>query len=388
MTKLFQPFRSLGLITNGLPVDIQARGQKYFLTTVINSTFQIYDGEKLGLLFVGEEALGQIFSLCSYKDNTFVCTDTELLVYKRQKVQKRIKVQFQCDRLLVVGNILTLVGQKSIQLLGIDGLVGEKSIKDLELEAQVSNLCFNDDITALIHPSTYLNKILVAIGNSIELWNIDLYKKVHSFPEFPSMITTLVQSPALDTIAIGLLDGTVILYNLKIETQILKFQQQGPATCISFRTDGEHIMATSNNTGDVYLWDLGSKKLVYTMTSCHKGAINTCFFYHGMPLLLTSGGDNSIKQWLFDGQDKSPRLLKQRSGHESSPTKIQFMSPTTLLTSGLDSTVRFTSVVRDAQNTELSQGSLEHKSKKYGVEIEDLRLPNITQFAYSNHINR
>ena len=385
---LFQPFRALGYVSSHLPIDIQARGNKYFLTLGIGTTFQIYGGEKLNLLFVGEEA-GLINALCSHKDFTFVATNDELLVYRRQKIQKRIRITLLVQQLMVVGNLLVLIGEEEFSMLSLEDLIkDDKVTSELETECHVSKISFGAEITALVHPSTYLNKVLVALGQRWELWNIDSYSRVHSFKEFSSDITVMVQSPALDVVAIGLLDGSIVLYNIKQDKEIMKFRQESKVTCISFRSDGEAIMATAGNNGDVFLWDLNEKRLVFTMTNAHKGSIHTCFFYHGMPLLLTSANDNSVKQWLFDSLDKSPRLLKSRSGHEKAPSSIEFCTPTSLLTTGLDSTVRFTSIIRDSQNTELSQGSLEHKSKKYNLEIEQLRLPQVVQFAYNESKQR
>ena len=39
---------------------------------------------------------------------------------------------------------------------------------------------------------------------------------------------------------------------------------------------------------------------------------------------MTSGGDNSVKQWIFDNQDGTARLLKFRAGHSAPPTHVTF----------------------------------------------------------------
>lgn len=51
--RLFVPFRAIGYVTNEVPFNIQARGQAYFLTTCVGTTFHIYDVAKMNLLFVG-----------------------------------------------------------------------------------------------------------------------------------------------------------------------------------------------------------------------------------------------------------------------------------------------------------------------------------------------
>jgi U3 small nucleolar RNA-associated protein 21 len=64
---IFAPFRAIGYITSSIPIEIQSRGQQYFLTTSIGSTFQILDGEKLQLLFVGDSLNQTIKAVSSYK---------------------------------------------------------------------------------------------------------------------------------------------------------------------------------------------------------------------------------------------------------------------------------------------------------------------------------
>lgn len=35
---------------------------------------------------------------------------------------------------------------------------------------------------------------------------------------------------------------------------------------------------------------------------------------------MSAGGDNALKQWVFDAADGSARLLRFRSGHAAPPT--------------------------------------------------------------------
>jgi hypothetical protein len=47
-------------------------------------------------------------------------------------------------------------------------------------------------------------------------------------------------------------------------------------------------------------------------------------FFTGEPVLMSSGGDNAIKQWIFDQEDGAPRLLRFRSGHAAPPVVVQY----------------------------------------------------------------
>lgn len=75
--------------------------------------------------------------------------------------------------------------------------------------------------------------------------------------------------------------------------------------------------------------------------------------------------------------------MKFRSGHHAPPTTIRHYGPDgrDILSVGRDRSLRLFSVIRDAQNIELSQGpSLMKKAKQQGIQIDELKLPHVTQF--------
>ncbi len=47
-------------------------------------------------------------------------------------------------------------------------------------------------------------------------------------------------------------------------------------------------------------------------------------FFAGEPVLMSSGGDNAVKQWIFDGEDGGAQLLRFRSGHAAPPVVVRF----------------------------------------------------------------
>ncbi|CAI5971905.1 unnamed protein product [Closterium sp. NIES-64] len=62
--------------------------------------------------------------------------------------------------------------------------------------------------TGVIHPDTYLNKLLFASEDGrMQLWNVNSRKLLYEFKGWGVGITALVGSPALDTVAVGCSDG-------------------------------------------------------------------------------------------------------------------------------------------------------------------------------------
>lgn len=59
---------------------------------------------------------------------------------------------------------------------------------------------------------------------------------LYEFKGIQTPITCLTQSPSIDVVAIGLLDGTVVLFNIRVDKEIMRFKQEGKVTSITFRT--------------------------------------------------------------------------------------------------------------------------------------------------------
>ena len=105
-------------------------------------------------------------------------------------------------------------------------------------------------------------------------------------------------------------------------------------------------------------------------------------FFPGEPVLMSSGGDNAVKQWIFDAEDGSARLLRFRSGHAAPPVCVRFYGEgKRLLSAGADRAFRVFSTVQDQQSRELSQRNVAHRAKKLRVAEEELKLPAVTCVA-------
>ncbi|RIB16195.1 Utp21 specific WD40 associated putative domain-containing protein [Gigaspora rosea] len=382
-TRIFRPFRAVGYVANDIPFDLQIRGDTYFVTTCIGNSFHIYDCAKLNLKYVGTQTEKPITAIASYGDTIFVSCGKDLIAFKFGKEISRYHGNHQGNIffLSIFGNYIIALSEDNIVILW-DHKSGE-----LYSEIQFDE---NFTVSTVIHPSTYLNKVLLGSRQgTMQIWNIRTKKLKYSFSSFGSSITSLVQSPVVDVIAIGLLDGTIIIHNIKLDERIMSFKQEGRVTSITFRTDDRPIMAAANMYGDITLWNLDEKRLLHIIKGAHEGLIPSIQFLNGQPILLTSGADNSIKEWIFDTLDGvEPRLLKSRSGHHAPPTKIEFYGSDGhfIMSAAGDRSLRIFSLIRDSQSVELSQGSILkkfNKSKDHIRSIDTLKLPQITQFSSS-----
>ncbi|KAJ2182953.1 rRNA-processing protein utp21 [Coemansia sp. RSA 551] len=384
-SRLYEPYRALGYIASSIPHSIQYRGQTAFITTSIGRSFHVYDAEKINLLFVGPHFDHDVVSVLSIGDETFASTGGRVVVCRRGKRVCELEAVSR-------GEINSLV-QFGDHVLGISEdntvVIWDRNTRELFTEIEFERESFA--VTALVHPSTYVNKIVIGSSQgTMQVWNIQSRRCLYEFKTMGSGITCMVQSPVIDVLALGLLDGRILLHNVKQDRAVMQLAQEDRVTALSFRTDDVPMMATANSEGDVALWDLDNKRLMHVLQNAHDGVISSVDFMVGQPLLITSSADNSIKEWLFDGNDGIPRLLRSRTGHFAPPQMIRYHGDDGrhLLSAGRDQTLRFFSVFRDAQNTELSQGSLERESRVRHARMSALRFPAVTQFASNTAMSR
>ncbi|BGP02493.1 putative WD-repeat protein [Rhodotorula toruloides ATCC 204091] len=253
--------------------------------------------------------------------------------------------------------------------------------------------------TKVLHPASYLNKVVVGSKEGeVAVWNVRTGSCIHTFPSSAlagshpaSAVTSLSQSPAIDVLGIGLATGACILFDVRLGEVLGKVRLEGEGAgevaALSFRTDSEaQTLAVASTSGHVALFDLGNEmKLLHLVRNAHEGPVGGLEWVPGQPLMITSGGDNSVKQWLLDTPTAAPRLLKQRSGHHAPPHFVRYNADDgkSLLTAGADRSLRYTSVVRDSRGYELSQGSIARKATRLDVRPSSLKLPLITSLAYS-----
>ncbi|KAJ2338013.1 rRNA-processing protein utp21, partial [Coemansia sp. RSA 2618] len=318
-SRLFEPYRALGYIASSIPHSIQYRGQTAFITAGIGRSFHVYDAEKINLLFVGPHFETDVVSVLSIGDETYASTGGRVVVCRRGK---------RIDELEVVnrGEINSLV-QFGDHIIGISEdntvVIWDRTTCELFTEIEFESESFQ--VTAVVHPSTYVNKIVIGSAQgTMQVWNIQSRRCLYEFKSFGSGIACMVQAPVIDVLALGLLDGRILLHNAKLDRPVMQLAQEGRVTSVSFRTDDVPMMATANAEGDVALWDLDNKRLMHMLQGAHDGVVSAVDFMTGQPLLITSSADNSIKEWLFDGKDGIPRLLRQRSGHFAPAQMIRY----------------------------------------------------------------
>ncbi|ORX40070.1 putative WD-repeat protein [Kockovaella imperatae] len=358
------------------------------LVTSVGRSWMMWDMERMTLVFVGPESGGEIKSLVQTGTEVFAAVGSRVLKYHRGKQTGVFKAPAE-------------VNLASIQILG-DQLLALREdgtglyIFDLASGSVANELQFHPafQATVFLHPSTYLNKILIGgKTGELQLWNVRTCSLIHTFapasPSSHSPVTALVQAPAVDVVGVGHLDGSIRILDIRQGDLVMQLKvDDGSVTGLAFRMDGPPILASSSSAGSIAFWDLSKGgRVIHVQRRAHERGISGLEWVPGQPLLISSSGDNSIKQWLFDSPTSVPRLLKFRGGHHAPPSWIRYHGEDgkDILTAGRDRSLRNTSVVRDSRSHELSQGqSLIKKSRGLGISADELKLPPITAMSSSS----
>lgn len=311
-SKIFVPCRGLGYVSNHIPLNvryIKSRKENLILTCV-GKAFHTYGISHFGLLSVSGLHPEDITCMASDAYHVYTACGNVIYAWRRGRELKHTYRGHKKPVILMLpfGAYLISVDEASTVK------VWDIKAEILHLELTFLNSTFQ--ITALMHPSTYINKIVLGSeqGN-MQLWNINTSKLVYDFKSWKSAISCIVQAPAVDVAAVGLNSGKIILHNLKFDETIMEFMQDwGVVTSISFRLDGHPIMATGSLAGHVVFWDLEERRVSSQLISAHDGAVTGLICLPNEPLLLTSSPDNTLKLWIFDMSDGGARLLRKREG--------------------------------------------------------------------------
>ncbi|GMG20806.1 unnamed protein product [[Candida] boidinii] len=172
-------------------------------------------------------------------------------------------------------------------------------------------------------------------------------------------------------------------------------------TSISFRTDGLPHLVCSLINGDLFFYDLNKKSRVHMLRNAHKekyGGVSKSQFLNNQPIVVTSGPDNSLKEFVFDpilsttntSVISPPRHLRSRGGHSASPTNILFADERShfIQSASQDKSFWTFSLLKDAQSQEMSQK--QSKTNKEGKRQAGLssgfkdKLPPIVTMTQEN----
>lgn len=410
--RIFSPFRALGNVSNEVPFAVGTLGATFYIVTSVGRSFQIYDAATLHLLFVLlTQTPSKISALAAHFHHVYAGYGNRVGIYKRGHMEAEVTVDIAplavVSHVVVFGDYLVVASS--------DGDVnvfkrpqGSRLATEHYTRLTSINPQFDGDIVGVLHPPTYLNKIVVATTSRVHVVNVRTGKTVYKLA--PNLVgealSAIEHAPALDIVALGTALGGVFLFHLRRGVVLgprivaLPAETAAKVVALSFRTDGSHHLVAALSTGDLYFYDLARRARVHVYRGCHAeatGGVANAQFLNGQPIVVTNGGDNQLKELVFDppllasnsAVVSAPRHLRSRGGHAAPPVLIVFPDDDKLhflYSASKDQTLWCYSLRKDAQAQEMSQRApkLASRDRKAGpVALMRERFPEITSVAMS-----
>lgn len=381
-SKIFTPYRALGLVSTNIPPVVRyiQRRKENLIVTFVGNTFHTYGSAKLGLLCVGNPHENPIVAACGDAFHIYTASGNDIFAWRRGTELKHKYVGHKASVHLMLPFGPHLIAVDKLNYLRVWDIKAESLYMQMEFQAK------SFEISALTHPASYLNKILLGSKQGkLQLWNLNTCKLLYTFNGWNAGVCVLEQAPAHDVIGIGLTNGKIILHNIKFDETVMELHQDwGKVTGIGFRSDGYPVMVTGSEIGHIAVWNLEEKNLISQMRDAHHGPVLGLKCLLNEPLLVTSSPDNTLKMWIFDLPDGSARLFKIRDGHSAPPLFARFHGSLgdNILSAGEDSSLRLFSTVTDILNKDLGRASYNRKvSKKKNKKLDRKVMPPITRFT-------
>jgi U3 small nucleolar RNA-associated protein 21 len=106
----------------------------------------------------------------------------------------------------------------------------------------------------------------------------------------------------------------------------MRINQSSKPLALAFSKSALALLASSDENGNINIWDLNEQKIHSRILNAHNGYISYLEFVENSELLLSgSAADNSLKQWVYDENEGSKfRILRMRSGCAANIKKLRF----------------------------------------------------------------
>jgi len=313
---VLEPYRSIGELTTGR-ITMQTAPTVCFVAPTHHS-YKIYN-TKLVLQNISPHFGSAVRAALSDGDRVYARLAGQVVNMHYYHIVKSWQVDDPQEGtqsiLLKVGDAVLLAESSTLTLI---------NVRDNE----ISSMDVGFDMIEVVHPETYINKVVVAGAKNLELWNFNSERKIFSFTEvlfkgreneIDLVITAVEASTVLDVIAVALSSGVILMLNLRTAQVIFELKQKTGVTAMSFSRSGRPILATGNSKGSIIFWELQEKRILGKLPHAHQGPITSMLFVPEDALVLSaSSTDNCLKQWRYDEVEKEHfRMLRQRVGLSS-----------------------------------------------------------------------
>lgn len=224
---LLDPYRTMGIFVSG-PVTL-SKSSPPVLTAPTGTSFRVYS-DTLAMKVVSPPLGSKVAFTRSYNEFTYVRVEDHLLKMKYHHVVRKWAIPgtgkdscFLCfDKLVVLAesSMLTLIDEET-------GLISTQT------------MAFK--IKGMVHPVTYVNKLLLHSDKQVTLVNAIAGKVLYQFNRLSQLvqeadcsIVRLEAAPLVDIAAVALSNGTIAFLNLRKDEVVFTVRQKLAATSLGF----------------------------------------------------------------------------------------------------------------------------------------------------------
>ena len=262
------------------------------------------------------------------------------------------------------------VGLGSRDILILDGITGSQGAVLSGHTNWVKSLAFSSDGISLVSGSC---------DKTIKLWDVQTGGIAKTFHGHTDQVLSVSISVDCTMIASGSSDKTIHLWDVQTRGRHCIIELWGPVGCVSFSpTDAQHFVSVS--AGKIQQWDIKGHQIkpmyeglhttpssdhvafspdsvwfiscqeadvvvqksdsgaIVTKLHVESGNANCCCFSPDGNLIAVAAGD-TIYIWNMTSSD--PHLVKTLVGHTNQISSLTFSSPSSLISSSYDKSVKF-----------------------------------------------
>jgi WD40 repeat protein len=190
---------------------------------------------------------------------------------------------------------------RTLKLLDVATLAVTRSFEGVE--SLVPALAYSPDGKVLAVP-----QVVPERDAQVVLCEAASGRRIRVLPHHSSVLS-IAFAPGGTTLAAGLLDGNLLLWDPSTGTQKALVAQKGLVTGLAFAPDGR-TLATAGRLDGVKLWDVPGPLLVEqgTLTGA-EGSVHIILYSPDGKTLATAGVDRKLRLWDAANTRRAPRVL-------------------------------------------------------------------------------
>lgn len=270
----FKYFRTATTLTSeSLHPKMTVVKDEPFVLVPSKNSFGIYSLQDLKLQFIGP-LFDEITSTVQDSVFTYVFSKRSIFkTYRGEIILEKTTSFTDVSDMLKFGKFLILQRKNKLTVMNCEDEQTSRTAEDCfttvdqsEMLQKTSHsideaftLDFERSITAVMHPDSYVNKILILFDDgTADLYNLSSRKTIFKFSF--GLVNCLAQTAVIDTIGLGMSDGIIRIFNLKKNKLLFDIPNYRGKT-IRRLTFKDNILSVL--TDDVAFYDLELKKEIF-----------------------------------------------------------------------------------------------------------------------------